>query len=95
MNGNQKVEKSEKAATGGDAPKEAAGKVELIDQQPTGQSKLISKCFYFYHKHIFLFSSFRFGSTCFITLVSLNCSILGLFISEFKPNYILHQYVLK
>ena len=40
MNGNEKVEKSEKSATGGDAPKEAAGKVELIDKQPTGQSKL-------------------------------------------------------
>ena len=40
MNGNPKVEKNEKSATGGDAPKEAAGKIELVDQQPTGQSKI-------------------------------------------------------
>ena len=40
MNGKVKMGKSEKAAAGGDAPKEAAGKIELIDQQPTGQSKL-------------------------------------------------------
>eukprot|EP00795_Rhopilema_esculentum_P011952 gene11952-2527_t len=38
MNGNPKVPKNEKSATGGDAPKEAAGKIELIDQQPTGQN---------------------------------------------------------
>ena len=40
MNGKVKLEKNKNAATGGDAPKEAAGKVELIDQQPTGHSKL-------------------------------------------------------
>lgn len=40
MNGNVKVDKSNKGVGGGDAPKEAAGKVELIDKQPTGLSKL-------------------------------------------------------
>ena len=38
MNGSPKVEKTPGKTTGGDAPEEAAGKVELIDKQPTGQS---------------------------------------------------------
>lgn len=38
MNGNVKVEQDKDAATGGDAPKEAAGKEELIDKQPSGQN---------------------------------------------------------
>ena len=40
MNGKVKLGKNSNSATGGDAPKEASGKIELIDQQPTGQSKL-------------------------------------------------------
>ena len=38
MNGGEKIE-HEKPTTGGDAPQEAEGKEELIDKQPSGQSK--------------------------------------------------------
>eukprot|EP00794_Sanderia_malayensis_P005134 gene5134-5782_t len=41
MNGGVKVDKT-KQSSGGDAPKEAAGKEELIDKQPTGQNTVES-----------------------------------------------------
>ena len=40
MSGKVQSDSTAAAATGGDAPKEAAGKIELIDQQPTGKSKI-------------------------------------------------------